>query len=218
MAMALRPRPTPRSMISRYGSHALAAGARPGGGHGVTAAVESVDAASPLAGFDGAESVDTPLAVAGFDGGPTCRGALIAIEAARRYALAVSRRMPVAPSIFLSDQPSRPSASTCCFFSSLKTLAIPARELAPIAFVNVPAPYISWPGLRCPSLAGFGCPPRLLAKGQRVPPLKRSPGLPKGSSSELEGESPEREHQGRLMRLQQVAEVGHLRFNLRRPR
>src|SRR6266700_4258011 len=160
MAMALRPRPTARSMISRYGSHALAAGARPGGGHAVIAAVESVDTTSLLAGFDASESVDTPPAVAGFDGGPICRGALMAIEAARKYALAVSRRIPVAASIFLSDQPSRPSASTCCFFSSLKTLAIPARELAPIAFVNVPAPYISWPVLRCPSLAGFGCPPR----------------------------------------------------------
>src|SRR4051812_10695314 len=160
MAMALRPRPTALSMISRYGSHALAAGARPGGGHDVAAAPESVDTPSLLAGLGDSESVDTPPAVAGFDGGPICRGALIAIEAARRYALAVSRRMPVAPSIFLSDQPSRPSASTCCFFSSLKTLAIPARELPPVAFVNVPAPYISWPVLRCPSLAGFGCPPR----------------------------------------------------------
>jgi len=53
--------------------------------------------------------------------------------------------MPVAASIFPSDQPSRPSASTCCAFSSLKTLAIPARDLAPVAFVNVPAAYISWP-------------------------------------------------------------------------
>jgi len=40
--------------------------------------------------------------------------------------LAVSRRMPLAASIFLSDQPSPPSASTCCFFSSLKTLAMRA--------------------------------------------------------------------------------------------
>src|SRR4051812_18193768 len=110
MAMALRPRPTARSMISRYGSHALAAGERPGGGHVAAApAIESVDTTSVLAGFDGSESVDGLPAVAGFEGGPTCRGALIAIEAARRYALAVSRRIPVAASIFLSDQPSRPS-------------------------------------------------------------------------------------------------------------
>ena len=44
-----------------------------------------MDTTSLLAGFDGSESVDGPPAVAGFDGGPTCRGALIAIEAARRY-------------------------------------------------------------------------------------------------------------------------------------
>ena len=46
-------------------------------------------------------SVDTPPAVAGFDGSPTCRGALMAIEAARRYAPAVSRRIHVAASIFV---------------------------------------------------------------------------------------------------------------------
>src|SRR5882724_2028712 len=104
MAMALRPRPTARSMISRYGSQALAPGARPGrGGHGAIAAVQSVDTTSLLAGFDRSESVDTPPAVAGFDGSPTCRGALMAIAAARRYAPAVSRRIPVAASIFLSD-------------------------------------------------------------------------------------------------------------------
>ena len=88
-------------MISRYGSHAPAAGALPGGGHGVFAAVQSVDTTSLLAGFDGSESVDTPPAVAGFDGSPTCRGALMAIEAARRYAPAVSRRIHVAASIFV---------------------------------------------------------------------------------------------------------------------
>jgi hypothetical protein len=46
--------------------------------------IESVDTTSLLAGFDRSESVDTPSAVAGFDGGPACRGALIAIDAARR--------------------------------------------------------------------------------------------------------------------------------------
>src|SRR5688500_6379874 len=158
--MAFRPSAMARSVISRYGSHALAAGARPGRGHDVIAAVLLLDTTSVLAACVGSESVDTPPAVAGFAESATCRGALMAIEAARRYALAVSRRIPVAASIFLSDQPSRPSASICCFFSSLKTLAILAGELAPSAFVNVPAPYISWPVLRCPSLAGFGCPPR----------------------------------------------------------
>jgi hypothetical protein len=46
------------------------------------------------------------------------------IPAARRYALAVSRRTPVSISIRRSDQPSRPSATIGCLFSSPKTLAI----------------------------------------------------------------------------------------------
>jgi hypothetical protein len=54
-----------------------------------------------------------------------------------RYALAVSRRTDVTSSIRLSDQPSRPSATTCCRFSSPKTLLIPAQEHDSRAFVNV---------------------------------------------------------------------------------
>ena len=64
-----------------------------------------------------------------------------------RYALAVSRRTPVASSMRRSGQPRRPRARTCSRFSLLKTLAIPARELAPVAVVNVPT--------RSASLAGF---------------------------------------------------------------
>src|SRR5918912_2189740 len=124
-------------MISRYGSHALAAGARPGGGRAKT---ESVDTPSPLAGFAAAESVDTPPVLAGFAASTTCRGARTAIPAARRYTPAVSRRVPVACSIFRSDQPSRPRARTCCFFSSLKTLAIPAGGPRSLRLVNLLAP------------------------------------------------------------------------------
>src|SRR5690606_9692573 len=73
-----------------------------------------------LAGFAGAAagSVGDPLA--GF-GGCRSRGPRSAIPAALRYWLAVSRRILVSCSIRRSDQPSRPSASTVCFFSSLKT-------------------------------------------------------------------------------------------------
>ena len=39
-----------------------------------------------------------------------------------------------------SDHPSRPSAITCCRFSALKTLAIPAAGVQPTAHVNVLAP------------------------------------------------------------------------------
>jgi hypothetical protein len=58
--------------------------------------------------------------------------------AAFRYALAVSRRTPVASSMRRKDHPSFPNAITCCFFSSLKTLLMPREPIrAPIG-VNVP--------------------------------------------------------------------------------
>jgi hypothetical protein len=63
MAIALRPRPSASAISSRYGSHALALGARPGGGAGA----ESVDTSGLVAGFDAAESVDTGAEMAGFD-------------------------------------------------------------------------------------------------------------------------------------------------------
>ena len=55
MAMALRPRPSASVISSRYGSHALALGARPGRGTGA----ESVDTSALVAGFAAPESVDT---------------------------------------------------------------------------------------------------------------------------------------------------------------
>jgi hypothetical protein len=58
IAIALRPRSSARSMSSRYGSHALAVGARPGW----RTAASSVD----TAGFGGPESVDTCSEMAGF--------------------------------------------------------------------------------------------------------------------------------------------------------
>src|SRR3989442_11899141 len=39
-----------------------------------------------------------------------------------------------------SDHPSRPSAITCCRFSALKTLPIPAAGVQPTAQVNISAP------------------------------------------------------------------------------
>ncbi len=60
-----------------------------------------------------------------------------------------------------SDQPSRPSASTDCFLSSLKTLLIPAVNHDSHRLVNVSTPYSWWPVFRCPLVAGFGCPPRV---------------------------------------------------------
>jgi hypothetical protein len=106
MAMALRAR-QPGSALDDLPVRLARAGRRrpPGGGHGVAAAFDPVDTSELVAGFDGSDSVDTPLAVAGFYGGPTptCRGALMVIEAA----LVVSRRMPVAASIFRIRSASR---------------------------------------------------------------------------------------------------------------
>src|SRR5690606_32825499 len=73
-----------------------------------------------LAGFAGAAAGSVVDPLAGF-GGCRSRGPRTAIPAALRYWLAVSRRILVSCSIRRSDQPSRPSASTVCFFSSLKT-------------------------------------------------------------------------------------------------
>jgi hypothetical protein len=56
---------------------------------------------------------------------------------ALRYALAVSRRTPVACSMRRSGHPSRPRARTWCFFSSPKILAIPAGDHRSRRRVNV---------------------------------------------------------------------------------
>src|SRR6185437_9162572 len=96
-------------MISaRYGSHALAPGARLGGG--VPGVSESVDTSAVVAGFGGGHTVGRP---------PVRRTAM---PAAFKYALAVSRRTPVVASMRRSDHPRRPSARTCCRLDSLKTL------------------------------------------------------------------------------------------------
>ena len=58
------------------------------------------------------------------------------MPAARRYPPIVSRRMCTAASMRRSDHPSRPSAMTCCFLSSLKTL-LTLTEGIPHAWINV---------------------------------------------------------------------------------
>jgi hypothetical protein len=62
MAMALRPRPSASAISSRYGSHALALGARAGRGIGP----ESVDTSALVAAFAPPDSVDTASEMAGF--------------------------------------------------------------------------------------------------------------------------------------------------------
>ncbi len=160
MAMALRPRLIPRSMASRYGSQALGpettvesvitsfslagfevgfdlpllegfSGLGLGLGLGLQAS-----GITGMTGFAAPKSVITSLA--GFG---SCRpqplGGRTAIPAAFRYALAVSRRILVACWMRRSDQPSRPRAKTCCFFSSFKTLAMPTEPTS-LRGINVP--------------------------------------------------------------------------------
>src|SRR6059036_3879003 len=166
--MALRPRPTPNSIVSRNGSQILTLALDAGswiGGFSQKGRIKSVVTPFPLAGFDPSESVATCMA--GFAGDLRRQpGGLTPIPAAFRYAPAVSRRTPVSCSIRRSGQPSFPSAMTCCFFSSLKTLLMAARLSSPwlmsgaSLLVGFQAALI-WPVLRWPHMAGFGWPPRL---------------------------------------------------------
>jgi hypothetical protein len=96
--------------------------------------------------LEGLESVITSLA--GFEGPrrPHPPGGRTPIPAALRRLLAVSRRTPVACSIRRKVHPSRPSASTCCLFSSLKTLLIPTEATKPLVGVNVPDDYFCMAG------------------------------------------------------------------------
>src|SRR5215469_13672049 len=79
----------------------------------------------------GFDPVVTSLAGFAGTGRPQAPGARMAMPAAFRYALPVSRRTPVACSIRRKDQPKRPNAITCCRFSSLKTLLMPTKATLP---------------------------------------------------------------------------------------
>jgi len=139
IAMALRPRAIPSSIVSRYDSQALEVGLRPGGAVANSAPKSVI---TSLAGFAvggsrltgsaalaASESVITPLA--GFAGArPHLPGGRKAIPAAFKYVAAVSRRTPVARWMRRSDHPSRPNAMTCCLFSSLKTLLTSSEGIA----------------------------------------------------------------------------------------
>jgi len=115
MDMALRPRDRPASISSRYGSLLLTADAGVAG-----VAPEPVATSPSWAALAGSGPVVTSLAGFAFRRPPP--GARMTIPAAFRYPAAVSRRTPVAASIRRSAQPSWPSAMTCFFFSSFKTL------------------------------------------------------------------------------------------------
>jgi hypothetical protein len=165
MAMALRPRLSPKSMASRYGSQAL----------GPVTTAESVITSFSLAGFEVAFAfpfverfsglglgLGLGLGIGNHRNGRFCRTGVgdhfvgrfwFAPPPAtgrthrnpRRFQVgaAVSRRTWVACWMRRSDQPSRPRAKTCCFFSSFKTLAMPTeptslRGIQASAGFNVP--------------------------------------------------------------------------------
>jgi hypothetical protein len=140
MDMALRPLRQRRSMSSRYGSLALAVGRR------LFSAPESVVTSAPLAGFaaSGRWSPHWPVLPPWPDSGPS-----------RPAAYGNPRGLQISGSRFPADagrllnrrsaQPSRPSAITCCFFSSFKTLLTLTEPIPPLEF-NV---------LTAFSLAGF---------------------------------------------------------------
>jgi len=117
-------------------------------------ATGDASAVTSLAGFAAGESVVTPLA--GFGGAllPHPPGGRKPIPAARKYPPAVSRRMPVAFSICRRDQPNWPSAMTCFFFSSFKTLLTSKEGTSPVEF-NV-LTYFLLAGFEVTTEAGFG--------------------------------------------------------------
>ena len=104
----------------------------------------------------GEGSVDVSEDMAGFPGRSGGRPRPRTVRpAALRYPLAVSRRTPVAPSIRRNDQPRRPSARTCCRFSSAKTLLVMGRNTQFQTGVNVLGRYPKWPVFKRPLMAGF---------------------------------------------------------------
>src|SRR5215213_1956721 len=119
-------------MISRYGSQLLRVSSL------------SVLAAGLVADLVGLESVNTSMA--GFAARPQLPGWRTLIPAAFKYALAVSRRTPMACSMRRKDQPSPPKAITCCRLSSLNTLLMALEASLPPGSVNVPGDYFCMAG------------------------------------------------------------------------
>jgi hypothetical protein len=135
MALAFRPRLSPSSMSSRYGSLVLGDGL---GRLGHPELPETDPPGSVVPSMAVLEARWSPY-------GRFCRraaphpGSHTTTPAAFRYPLAVSLRTPVASSMCRKDHPSFPSAVTCCLCSSLKTLLMPSEPIrAPIG-VNVPS-------------------------------------------------------------------------------
>jgi hypothetical protein len=124
------PRARPCSINSRYASQTLADGGE--GALGAPCFSEKgaiKSGVTRMAGFAGARRLHP--------------GRHTTTPADFRYALVVSLRTPVACSMRRKGRPSFPSAMTCCFFSSLKTLLMPKEPMRTPLGVNVPGPTLA---------------------------------------------------------------------------
>ena len=159
MAMALRPRARASAITSRYGSQALALGERPGG----AGSRGSVDTCAAVAGFGVPGSVDTSVVVAGFGGHALADHPVPGHPGG--FQIAAGRLSTDIGGLF--DAPQRPTQSPqrqyLLFLVVAQDVAHPQRWTnVPPVVVNVSVRYAWWPVFRCPSMPGFGCPPRLL--------------------------------------------------------
>ncbi len=154
MAIALRPLASCASMKSRYGSQALAEGLRLGRGSGTT--VPRPESAP--------KSVDTSMAGFASLAAPTARRANWHSCRLQIRGCGFATDMDRSARCVVATSPAGPARGSCCFFSSLKTFT--RRRVNLTSPVNVLA-YFRWPLFRCPSMAGFGCPPRVGIPGDR---------------------------------------------------
>src|ERR1700693_6217703 len=88
-----------------------------------------------------------------------------------KYPLAVSLRTPVASSMRRKDHPSFPSAMTCCFFSSLKTLLMSTEPTRALVAVNVPGFTVA--GFEVTFYGRFWVTPEVHSRGCARPDLQR---------------------------------------------
>jgi len=68
-------------------------------------------------------------------------------------------------------------------------LAMRRRDHGPRRRVNVLSAYLLWPVFSCPSMAGFGCPPRVRLRQQRPGQLQRPAWAVSGGRALLTSES-----------------------------
>ena len=127
---------------------------------------ESVDTSWPagLAGFAGAGSVDTSRVMAGFAGPSPRSAAALAHRDPGRLADSRSPSPDGRPSwparCAASDQPEPPQREYLLLFVVAPRRCSCRRRTTRPSPASTSRPLLIWPVFRCPSMAGFGCPPR----------------------------------------------------------